>query len=120
MSRCSRKSPRTHTREIPPRRPGAGDRWRIAIPKTTRSAEVGMKKALVSKYHVIFLKAGMRLRHMVRAGLVVVPFLALLAQHGFREFPYEETNPAPVPPDANEKTEWAFARLRYPLYGGRG
>ena len=57
---------------------------------------------------------------MVRAGLVVVPFLALLAQHGFREFPYEETNPAPVPPDANEKTEWAFARLRYPLYGGRG
>lgn len=33
---------------------------------------------------------------------------------GFREYPYEEVNPAPVPPDANEKTEWAFARLRYP------
>jgi hypothetical protein len=30
-------------------------------------------------------------------------------------------NPAPDPPDAHEKTEWAFARLRYPSYrGGRG
>jgi len=52
------------------------------------------------------------------AGLILIPFLALLAQHGFREFPYEEYNPAPVPRDAHEKTEWAFARLRYPIFGG--
>jgi len=63
----------------------------------------------------------MRLRHFLRAGLIVVPFLALLAQHEFREYPYEEVNPAPVPPDANEKTEWTFGRLRYPSGGfGRG
>ncbi len=62
----------------------------------------------------------MRLRNIVRAGLVLLLFLAtLLGQRGFREYPYEEVNPAPVPPDANEKTEWAFARLRYPS-GSRG
>jgi hypothetical protein len=55
------------------------------------------------------------LRHIVKAGLVVLSlFATLLAQRGFKEYPYEEVNPAPVPPDANEKTEWAFARLRYP------
>ncbi len=36
-------------------------------------------------------------RRLARAGLMLAPFLALLAQNGFREFPYEETNPAPVP-----------------------
>lgn len=57
----------------------------------------------------------MRVGKIVRTGLIPVLFLAtLLAQRGFREYPYEEVNPAPVPPDANEKTEWAFARLRYP------
>jgi hypothetical protein len=35
-------------------------------------------------------------------------------QVGFRAYPYEEDDPAVVPPGANEKTEWAFARLRYP------
>jgi hypothetical protein len=35
-------------------------------------------------------------------------------QAGFRQFPGEEDNPAPLPPDCNEKTEWAFGRLRYP------
>ena len=55
----------------------------------------------------------MRLGHIARVSLLVVPVLALLAQRGFHEFPYEETNPAAVPPDANEKTEWAFGRLRY-------
>ena len=40
---------------------------------------------------------------------------ALLAwQAGFRQFPELEDNSVPVPPDANEKTEWAFARLMYP------
>jgi len=61
----------------------------------------------------------MQPRRIVRFGLILIPFLALLAQRGFREFPYEETNPAPVPPDANEKTEWTFARLRYPPGGNR-
>jgi Domain of unknown function (DUF4159) len=65
------------------------------------------------------VQSGIRLRHIARASLAVIPFLALLAQHGFREFPYEETNPAAVPAGANEKTEWAFARLRYPSAGGR-
>jgi len=35
-------------------------------------------------------------------------------QRGFRGFPYEEDNPAPMPADAAEKTEFAFARLRFP------
>jgi hypothetical protein len=35
---------------------------------------------------------------------------------------YEDDSPLVTPPDANEKTEWAFARLRYPSFrgGGRG
>ncbi len=35
-------------------------------------------------------------------------------QVGFRTYPDEEDDEAPVPADANDKTEWAFARLRYP------
>ena len=57
----------------------------------------------------------MRPRNIVRAGLVVMLFLAtLLAQRGSRGYRYEEDNPAPTPPDADERTEWAFARMRYP------
>src|SRR5260370_9169278 len=72
-----------------------------------------------SKYHVIFWMAEervlMRLGNIVGAGLFLLLCLAtLLGQRGFREYPYEEVNPAPVPPDANEKTEWTFPRLRYP------
>jgi hypothetical protein len=55
----------------------------------------------------------MQHRRIARAGLILVPFLVLMAQRGFQEYPYEEVNPAPVPPDFAEKTEWAFARLRY-------
>src|SRR3954451_14809714 len=62
----------------------------------------------------------MQPRRMARAGLILVPLLALMAQQGFRECPYEENNPAPVPPDFNEKTEWAFARLRYTNAGAGG
>jgi hypothetical protein len=47
-------------------------------------------------------------------GLLFVLSVMFAYQRGFKEYPYEEVNPAPVPPDANEKTEWAFARLRYP------
>jgi len=62
----------------------------------------------------------MRPGHILRVGLLAVPFLALLAQRGFREYPYEEVNPAPVPVGYDEKTEWAFARSRYTNVGGGG
>ena len=50
---------------------------------------------------------------------------ALVAfQRGFRSFLDEEDNPAPIPSDAGEKTEFIFARLRYSMmrngYFGRG
>lgn len=49
---------------------------------------------------------------------------ALFAQRGMRSFLDEEDNPAPTPADANEKTEYQFARLRYQSkrngYWGRG
>src|SRR5579864_7853465 len=32
----------------------------------------------------------------------------------WREFPAFEYNDFPIPPDFQEKTEWAFARLMYP------
>jgi hypothetical protein len=55
----------------------------------------------------------MRLRPVASAGFVVLTFFtATFAQHSFRTYPDQEVNPAPIPPDANEKTEWAFARLR--------
>jgi hypothetical protein len=38
---------------------------------------------------------------------------ALLAQRRFRGFDDEEDNPAPMPADAGEKTEFVFGRLRY-------
>jgi hypothetical protein len=55
---------------------------------------------------------------VIRAGLIAAVFLgALLAQRGFRRY-YE---PA-LPPDAGEKTEFAFVRLRYSSggFGRRG
>lgn len=39
-------------------------------------------------------------------------FTAIYAQRGFMPFAYND-RPAPLPPDAGEKTEWAFARLIY-------
>ena len=51
----------------------------------------------------------------IPASLLAVTLLtSVSAQRGFRSFPFEEDNPVPLPSDANEKTEWAFARLRYP------
>jgi hypothetical protein len=46
----------------------------------------------------------------------------LLAQAPWREYPAFEYNDFPIPPDYQEKTEWAFARLMYPnaRFGGRG
>ena len=45
------------------------------------------------------------------------------AQKPWREYPAFEYNDFPIPPDYQEKTEWAFARLMYPnaanAFGGR-
>src|SRR6476469_8732524 len=44
-----------------------------------------------------------------------IAFLGVLfAQRPWREFPAFEYNDFPIPPDYQEKTEWAFARLMYP------
>jgi hypothetical protein len=48
---------------------------------------------------------------MVVAGLALAAVVQ--AQRGFRSFFDEEDNPAPMPADAGEKTEFVFARLRY-------
>ncbi len=43
--------------------------------------------------------------------------------HTWKEYPGTEYNDFPIPPDYQEKTEWAFARLMYPnmegMYGRR-
>jgi len=60
----------------------------------------------------------------LRAAVMLAPVLGLAiwsilyAQGGFPRFWDEEDNPAPIPADANEKTEFAFARLRYPSIRG--
>jgi Domain of unknown function (DUF4159) len=60
-------------------------------------------------------------RNFVSVGIAVILLAgAMFAQRGFRRFFEEEDNPAPLPADAGEKTEWAFARLRYPSVGGWG
>jgi hypothetical protein len=54
-----------------------------------------------------------------RAGLVFAGALLLLgvlyaAQKPWREYPGLEYSNYPIPPDFQEQTEWAFARLMYP------
>ena len=44
---------------------------------------------------------------------------SLLAYQKNRQYEYEMQNPVDDPPDAYEKTEWAFARLRYRSGSGR-
>ncbi len=54
------------------------------------------------------------------AGSLVLLATAL-AQRPFREYPGNEYENFPIPPDWQQKTEWAFARLMYPpAYGRRG
>lgn len=65
----------------------------------------------------------MRLRTSIAAALLLCLAwggLFALQQRRFRPFSYGRGEPAPIPPDANEKTEFYFARLRYPSvrYGG--
>jgi len=50
-----------------------------------------------------------------RAAVGTAVFLtALLAQRPFREFPGNEYEEFPLPPDYQDKAEWVFARLMYP------
>jgi hypothetical protein len=66
-----------------------------------------------------FRRASLRLAGGLAALTALYAF-----QRPFREFPGVEYNDFPLPADAYEKTEWAFARLMYPPspYGrfGRG
>jgi hypothetical protein len=64
----------------------------------------------------------MRGRILVIAGLFGLSlWAASQVNRGVEAFPYEIEHPeSALPPDANEKTEWAFARLRYPTYTGSG
>jgi len=55
---------------------------------------------------------------LVAALAVLVGLEALFAQRRSRSFMQEEDNPAPFPADGNEKTEFAFARLRYRSWRG--
>jgi hypothetical protein len=58
----------------------------------------------------------MRLRgHISLLLFVAMMGTALFAQRGFRSFLEEEDNPSPFPADGLEKTEYVFARLRYPM-----
>jgi hypothetical protein len=58
-------------------------------------------------------------------GVAALGALYAFQQRPFREYPGMEYNNFPLPPDFQEKTEWAFARLMYPpapgsMFGGRG
>jgi hypothetical protein len=55
-------------------------------------------------------------------GALTASVSALLAfQRPFREYPGQEYNDFPIPPDYQDKTEFVFARLMYPdAYGGFG
>ncbi len=63
----------------------------------------------------------MRLRTCARTvGIAFCLLSGLFAfQVGFRIPTDADNEGAPIPPDANEKTEWAFARLKYPSWGRR-
>lgn len=66
----------------------------------------------------------MRLRAAILLSILGLGVWSAFAQRGLRSFLDEEDNPAPMPADANERTEFVFARLRYPSkrngYWGRG
>lgn len=55
------------------------------------------------------------IRFLSRVGVGLALTCALYAfQRPFREYPSVEYGFMPLPPDWQEKTEWAFARLMYP------
>ncbi len=61
---------------------------------------------------------------MIRQGVwVLIAAVVVMAfqqphVHTWREYPAFEYNNFPIPPDYQEKTEWAFARLMYPNMDG--
>ena len=65
----------------------------------------------------------MRSRIPIVASVAILGcFTMMQAQRGYMPF-NDDDSPAPLPLDAAEKTEWAFARLIYPsgrFYGLRG
>lgn len=64
----------------------------------------------------------MRVRTVLTASITLV-FLAGVIYAQFRggRGGFRDEEDVPIPADANEKTEWAFARLQYPSYrGGSG
>ncbi len=72
----------------------------------------------------VILKATLKLFMCIRPGLAVgvlgllFAWGVLRAQRPFKEYPALEYENFPIPKDANEKTEWVRARLRYPdVYG---
>jgi hypothetical protein len=56
---------------------------------------------------------------LLAIGLGLILFGTILAFQHSRAYEYEMQNPAVDPPDADEKTEYAFARLRYRSGTGR-
>jgi hypothetical protein len=60
----------------------------------------------------------MRMRAAAWMALGIAGIGALFAQRPFREYPGNEYNTFPLPPDYAEKTEWVFARLMYPPFAG--
>ncbi len=58
----------------------------------------------------------------MRVGRLVISVAAACSlfafQRPFREYPGREYEQFPIPPDWQEKTEWAFARLMYPTMPG--
>ena len=51
-------------------------------------------------------------------GVALIAGTLFAFQRPFREYPGIEYNDFPLPPDYQEKTEWAFARLMYPSIPG--
>ncbi|MGD0497014.1 MAG: DUF4159 domain-containing protein [Bryobacteraceae bacterium] len=61
--------------------------------------------------------------HFRKLGLLFAGALGIAGavwafQRPFREYPGNEYNNFPIPPDYNEKTEWVYARLMYPPIPG--
>jgi Domain of unknown function (DUF4159) len=66
---------------------------------------------------------GSRLRSrapIVGLSILLTVWTGAFAQRHVRSILEEDPTPPPIPPDANEKTEWAFARLKYPKFQGGG
>src|SRR5580704_3789803 len=55
---------------------------------------------------------------LLAAGGLVVLSATYAFQRPFTEYPGREYEGFPIPPDYQEKTEWAFARLMYPSAEG--